>query len=521
MIKNIRGSLKHVFAVLLFCFVMSMAMVCLADEQGTVTVESAKIRASADTSSEQLGSVAQGKTVDIIGETTGTDGKVWYQVYVDANTKGYIRSDLIKKNGSSSSAGSSSGTTTSASQTTTVTDIEAKTGTVVTNSVRVRKSASTDSAEIATVSRGILVTVTGETTGTDGKKWYKVSFKYSDKNIEGFIRADLVTFENVPADTAVSEITGEESVEGQTETETEPETQEPQKQESSPDTDENAGIILMNVEEVPYIMPGFELVSLDWNGQKINAYRNGTFFIFYAQKQNGEEGWYMLDREEGIYQRYPYTVEGATIPETNSLTGNLVPIIVLVVIIAIMVLIIVLLLVKLKGNSDGYERYDEDDDYADEDDDIEDIEELEDEPEEEPVPQPVRRPTPKNGGQQPVRRPAPQNGGSQGQRPVSGGQQPVRRPAPQNGAPQGQQPVRRPASQNGAPQGQNSQQPRRPVPQGQQPVRRPASQNGAPQGQRRPNPQNNRPAQNVQPQKGQRAKNFLESDEDDMDFIDI
>lgn len=519
--KNVGGSLKHVFAVLLFCFVMSMAMVCLADEQGTVAVESAKIREKADASSNQLGSVARGGTVDIIGETTGTDGKVWYQVYVDANTKGYIRSDLITKTGSSSGTSSASGTTATDGQTTTVTDIETKTGTVVTNSVNVRKSASTDSSVVATVSKGVTLTVSGQTTGTDGKNWYKVSFKYNNKDVEGFIRADLVTFENVVNESAVSEITGEENTEGQTEPETETETEDAKQQESdSSSDDESAGIILMNVEEVPYIMPGFELVSLAWNDQKINAYRNGTFFIFYAQKQNGEEGWYIFDKDNNVYLRYPYTTEGVTIPESGSLKENLIPMIVLVIIIVIMAAVIGLLLLKLKGSGDGYEEY-EDDDYSDEDDDIEDIEELEDEPDEEPAPQPVRRPAPKSVGQQPVRRSAPQSGASQGQRPApQSGAQPTRRTAPPQG---GQQPVRRPAPQSEAPQGQGGQQPvRRPAPQGgQQPVRRPAPQNGAPQGQRRSNPQNNRPAKNVQPQKGQKAKNFLESEDDDMDFIDI
>lgn len=102
--ENRRNRFKHIAAsiVLLFSMVMSIGMICFADEQGTVIVESARIRAAADQNSEQLGSVAKGKTVDIIGQTTGTDKQVWYQVYVDANTKGYIRANLIKlKDGAS------------------------------------------------------------------------------------------------------------------------------------------------------------------------------------------------------------------------------------------------------------------------------------------------------------------------------------------------------------------------------------------------------------------------------------
>lgn len=498
MIRNIRGIGKHVFAALLFCLVISIAMVCLADEKGTVTVESAKIRERADTTSNQLGSVAKGGTVDIVGETTGTDGKLWYQVFVDADTKGYIRADLISKSGSSSGANTSSSTNAGAS----LTQTDARAASVVKNGARVRESASTSSREVATVSRGIVMTVTGETTGADGQKWYQVTFKHSDKDINGFIRSDLVTFDNVPADTAVSEITGE-NAEGQTEPETEPKEEEPPKQQNNSD-DEYAGIIFMNVDGVPYVMPGFELVTLDWNNQKINAYRNGAFYIVYAQKQNGEEGWYLLDKELGVYQRYPYTTGNVTVPNAVSLSGNLVPLIALGAVIVIMGIIIIVLIVKLKGSGDFYEEYDDND--SDEDDDIEDIEDLDDDP----APQPMRRSMPQSGIREPARRPSPQRQG----------EQPPRRPLPQGqgGQPQGQRRPN-PQGQNGQPQGQGGGQlPRRPLPQGQgeQLPRRPS-----PQGQRRPNPQSSRPPQNAQPPRGQKAKGMLDNDEDDMDFIDI
>lgn len=529
--KNIRGNVKHVFAALLFCLVLSMTMVCLADEKGTVKVESAKIRQTADTSSNQLGSVAKGGTVDIIGETTGADGKKWYQVYVDANTKGYIRADLIDRSGSGSlptveaSAGSSAGTSSnSGGETASVTATQARAATVVKNGVRVRKSASTDSAEVATLSRGIVLAVTGETTGTDNQKWYQVTFKHSDKDINGFIRSDLVTFDNVPDDPAISEITGQNNTESPTEPETQAQEEEPSKQENNSDKDEYAGIIYMNVEEEPYIMPGFELVSLDWNNQKIKAYRNGTFFIVYAQKQNGEEGWYLLDRELGVYQRYPYTAENVTVPSANALSGNLIPLIAMGVVIVILVLIVLILFIKLKGNNEYYEEYDEDEDYSD-DDDIEEIDDLEDTMDDEPM----RRPVSQGAGRQSSRRPMPQ--GQNNVVPQGQNGQPPRRPAPQrqNAAPQGQsgQPRRPvPQGQSVAPQGQNGQPPRRPAPQGggqQQPSRRPMpqGQSGQPQGQRRPNSQNNRPPQKAPQQRGQKAKSMLTNDDDDMDFIDI
>ncbi|MBO5031133.1 MAG: SH3 domain-containing protein [Lachnospiraceae bacterium] len=546
MTKNGRNGMKHALAAALFCMVMSIGIICFADEKGTVTVASAKIRASADTSSEQLGSVAQGGTVDIVGETTGTDGKTWYEVYVDANTKGYIRADLVNKNG-----GSTTSNTTSANQAeTTASSIEAKKGTVVTNNVRIRKGASTSHDVVATANRGMVVTVTGEANGADGNKWYQISFTYNNKEITGFIRSDLVTFDNVPADTATSEITGEETPEEQPATEEVPE--ETQQQEEPEQTNQSGNnsseVTPMQVDEVPYIMPGFVPVTIKSGDVECTGYQNGSFYIFYAQKSNGEQGWYLLDQEQGTYQRYVYTASGVTTPSDSGSVG-IIPLIILVVIIVILAVVVVILVLKLRESSAYEDDYEGEEDSEYPEDDLEDIEELEEEEEAEPIrrpapqgsPQvraqaaahPARRPVPQGqAAAQAARRPAPQGtpmpqGTRPQQRPVTGqgAAQAVRRPAPQGAnMPQSQQAaaqtVRRPAPQ-GTPMPQGTRPQQRPVTgQGTAPVRRPAPQGvNMPQGQqavRRPAPQADRP----QLQKGYKAKNLMEDDED-IDFMDI
>ena len=98
---GVKRGMIRALAAMMFCLILSIGTVCYADEvAATVTVASAKIRASADPNSQQLGSAKQGGTVSIIGQTTGTDGKTWYQVFVDANTKGFIRADLVNVTGS-------------------------------------------------------------------------------------------------------------------------------------------------------------------------------------------------------------------------------------------------------------------------------------------------------------------------------------------------------------------------------------------------------------------------------------
>lgn len=59
----------------------------------------ARIRLEASTSSTVLASVAGGSKVEICGKETGSDGYTWYKVYINGNTIGYIRSDLVTDTG--------------------------------------------------------------------------------------------------------------------------------------------------------------------------------------------------------------------------------------------------------------------------------------------------------------------------------------------------------------------------------------------------------------------------------------
>lgn len=521
--KNKRNGIKHILATVLFCMVMSIGMVCLADVQGTVIAKSAVIRASADPNSAKLASVESGKKIDIISKTSGTDNNTWYQVYVNSDSKGFVRSDLIKvpdgANIPTTQGGSASASTDVPP--TTATPVEARQVSVISNNTNIRAEASTTSESKGKVNRGMILTVTGEATGSDNKTWYQVSFTNNNEEKTGFIRADLVTSDNVPTDPATSQITGEGNPGEEQPAEQTPPEEQPPEQPAETTPPDNNNVIPMNVDEVPYIMPGFELITLSADGQGYNAYKNGAFLIFYGQKQNGEEGWYLFDSVNHVYQQYIYTAEGVTVPDKNSDAVGLIPVIVLVVIIVVLVAVVGMLLIKLKGQGNSYKRYksyDDDDDYRD--DDIEDLEDLEDDDE----PQPVRRPQ----GPQPVRRPqgAPSASAPQGQLPRRPqGQQPPRHP-------QSQQPPRRPQGSlsNGSAPQQGGQSSRRPQggntpnnggaarPQGQQPPRRPqGNANGQPP--RRPQQQNERVPNEKGQQKGYKAKNLLE--DDDMDFMDI
>lgn len=67
------------------------------------------------------------------------------------------------------------------------------TGTVKNRILNVRTKASTSSSIVCKLTQGTKVTIVSETTGTDGMKWYSISFTYNNAAKTGYVRADLVT----------------------------------------------------------------------------------------------------------------------------------------------------------------------------------------------------------------------------------------------------------------------------------------------------------------------------------------
>ena len=60
-----------------------------------VSADAAKIRQTASTSAEVVGSTVKGSKLDVLSSTKDGSGYTWYKVYVDGNTTGYIRADLV------------------------------------------------------------------------------------------------------------------------------------------------------------------------------------------------------------------------------------------------------------------------------------------------------------------------------------------------------------------------------------------------------------------------------------------
>jgi len=234
-----------VLALVMAVCVENFSVVSHAESTGKVVARSAVIRKEPDVGSEAIASQVQDKVISIRSQVQGSDGYTWYEVFVDSNTLGYMRSDLVQiTDGSTPPTGTVTAQTpapqTPAAQTPVPqTPAANETPAVVTavnpvsaivkggQSIRIRVNASTDSQIVTSVEKGMAVTVTGTATGADGKLWYQVVFISDGAEVTGFIRSDYADVEGEL--TPVSENPeGEVPPEASTEPEPEPEP-EPEK----------------------------------------------------------------------------------------------------------------------------------------------------------------------------------------------------------------------------------------------------------------------------------------------------
>lgn len=478
--KAFWGMLALVLVLGAGLFAGDLAFVSHAESAAKVTASSAKIRKSADSSSEVIGSAEKDKTISIKSQTKGADGYTWYEVYVDANTLGYIRSDLVSITDGSTPPSSSNTTTTTTTTTATpapavnetpvdVTAVEPVSATVTGGqSVRVRSNASTTSQIVTTAENGTALTVTGQAAGTDGNTWYQVNFIANNTEVTGFIRSDYVA------------LSGELQA---------PSTKQPA--EEQPAEDQPADDTQTSSKDWDTQLQGDSWYLLDMAGQK--QYKIDDLFN-------------SIDQITEINAQY----------DTNqkTISSQKVVIIILVILLVISVAAITLLIFKIKDMMDAA-------DFSN--------------AEEEVARRRVDRPqTGRGQGGRPASQGGRGQGGQKVMHEVGAEKRPAGKPAAQGGrpAPQGQRPAGqqvRPA----APQaGQNARPAKpgegRPASQGQRPG---APQNGRPaaQGTRptapqagRPAPQVDRPVKPAQnngnPQDpGWKSKNFM-SDDDEFEF---
>lgn len=423
-----------VLAAAAFLHEGNMAVV-RADATATVLAESAKIRSEASTSSTPIGSTTKGTKLPILKSVSASDG-VWYQVTVEGNQTGYIRSDIVSVEGDVPPASDSVPAAASTVTNSNVGPSAMTMGVVTRNSVNVRKGAAATDALAGTLKKDAVVTITGETTGADGKVWYQIE----SETVSGFIRSDLLE-----ASAAVASEGGENNeAEGGAET---PET-------PAAPVDEGNYTDISNVIATKRLPEGTDLEDLQLGAEVVQGWESDRYYIIYAQTKNGTEQWYLYDAENNVYER----IEALTPMSKEDIAsegskGNLIILIVLSALVIILIGVVIYLSLQLRDYQMDYD-YDDDDDEDDDEyyedyeegrvnsrawkpknflgrDDFEDDmeDEIEDEEEEEEYRKPVRRtqaPAPRDNAVRQQSRPANGQGRSSGQgRPANGQSRPA------------------------------------------------------------------------------------------------
>lgn len=348
---GIISKLFMIAAVLVLVGQMSIT----ANAQGTtkVTADSAKIRSSASTSSDVKASVSKDDKLDVLAQTTDSNGYTWYKVYVNGSDTGYIRADLVAtvegsvETESASNASESSTPSTNEGQAVDYVQVNDSTVTgakVVAGSVNVRSNPSTSASVAGKAKEGMEVTVSGEAADSEGKTWYQVSFSADGKNVEGFIRSDFLEV------TAMAE---EESV-----------------QEA--------------VEEEPA-----EVEEADTSGNK-------EYELVYEANPEGVEEWFLYDHNRGTKQSLAdlLAVVRQTQDNESSASSQLktfkILVIVMVAVIIALIIAVTLLIFKLR---DSYEyEYEDDDEDEEDDDDIDDEEDDDEDDEDDDEEEVIRKP---------------------------------------------------------------------------------------------------------------------------------
>lgn len=196
------------FALLLIWFVIPCQTKAFTPVEATVKNKGINVRSDAGTDNSVVAGLAAGSKIQVYDAVNGADGHIWYVVYINGNTRGFVRGDLIDvpkqkteektetkaETKKETQTDTSQGTTAenSSGETTQDKTVKKGSGKVTGTGVRVRSLTSTSSAIVTTVKKNKKITLLNKTTGADAKTWYQVSFKQDGKKIVGYIRADLI-----------------------------------------------------------------------------------------------------------------------------------------------------------------------------------------------------------------------------------------------------------------------------------------------------------------------------------------
>lgn len=144
-----------------------------------------RVRSEASTSGAVVTTGTAGQKFEIVESVTGSDGQTWYKVSANGQT-GFIRGDLVKVEETASTA------ETASSQAPTEAEAMAETQAKIKGhaAVNIRSGAGTSYNAVASLDPDTVIVLIGQAKDSAGETWYQL--RCESKNVEGFVRHDLI-----------------------------------------------------------------------------------------------------------------------------------------------------------------------------------------------------------------------------------------------------------------------------------------------------------------------------------------
>lgn len=216
----------RVFASIVLAGVLTVSMAVSAfASQAVITSDGTRIRSEASTNGSVVTTGAIGSSYEIVETVSAADGYTWYKIKINDTNTGYVRGDLVKVK-ETESAENTTANTASSNAPTTPQAITETTATIAGDSaVNIRSGAGKEYSQVTSLPAGTSITLIGQANDSAGNKWYQL--RCDSKNVEGYIRSDLLTISQEPQVIEEGAEGEGAEAEGEGEVTEEPEVEEP------------------------------------------------------------------------------------------------------------------------------------------------------------------------------------------------------------------------------------------------------------------------------------------------------
>lgn len=156
------------------------------NKQATIKNGPLTVRSGPGTSYKKLGTVAKGKTIKVLKQTTNSKGEKWYKYQYSSSKQGYVLAKYVTLKSSSSSY--------------TLKEFTRK-AIIKNGPLTVRSGPGTSYSKLGTIAKGKAFFIKKKATLTSGKVWYQ--FSYNGK--KGYVLSDYVSLTKIVSETTMNQ----------------------------------------------------------------------------------------------------------------------------------------------------------------------------------------------------------------------------------------------------------------------------------------------------------------------------